>query len=304
VTCLLQIYDGTGEFESDLFYIDTMAHGIKSSIGVLVYRNSGESVVFDSGMPNSANRILTSLKKLGIGHESIRHILLTHRHIDHAGSASFMLEYLPNALIGIHPFSVKQLAEPSKIYEGGKALFGEYATPMRPVRDSCMRALGDNEEIQVGEEVVRAIYTPGHTSDHIGYYVPSKKALFCGDVIGAFGTQVKRLWPACMYPSFDYQEYKTSMERIRSLDLAIMAFPHFGVATGRDVKDILDQSLAVHGALERIVIDNIGKLDGERLVQEIKMVLNEATTIFPESVRERAAEFMARGFIKGIGIQT
>ncbi len=300
----MEIYDGTGEFENGLFYVDTLAHGMKSSIGVLGYRNGAESVIFDSGMPNSAHRILASLKKLGIGHESIRHVLLTHRHIDHAGSASVMLEYLPNSFIGIHPFSAKQLAEPFKIYEGGKVLFGEYATPMRPVQASSIRALRDGEEILVGQDVVKAIYTPGHTSDHIAYHIPSKKALFCGDVIGAFAAQIKKVWPACMYPSFDYQKYETSMERIRSLDLTFIAFPHFGVAIGKDAKKVLDHSLATHKALERIVIENTGKLDGARLVQEVKIVLNEATAIFPESVRERAAEFMARGFIEGIRTQT
>lgn len=297
----MEVFDKTGEFERDLFYIDTLAHDMRRSIGVLVYRNGMENIIFDSGMPNSSNEILKSLLKLGINPDSTRYILLSHRHIDHAGGSATLLDVLHNASVGIHPFSAKHLAKPSKIYESGRDFFGDFATRMRPVQISSLRTLQDDEEIYVGQEVIKAIYTPGHTSDHISYYIPSKRALYCGDVVGSFNPKTWKAHPTCIYPSFDYQKYKTTIDRIRSINFETMVFSHFGVAIGKDAKQILDHSLASHQTLERIVEDYNDSSNRETLMQEIKVALEDATEIFPNPIRERAAEFMATGFIKGFG---
>ncbi|MGB6680294.1 MAG: MBL fold metallo-hydrolase [Candidatus Bathyarchaeia archaeon] len=298
----MEVYFQTGEFAEDIFYIDTLAHNMKKSIGVLVYKNGDECVIFDSGMPNCANQILRSLKNLRIEQESICHILLTHRHIDHAGASSDLLTNFTQAKVGIHSFSIKHLSDPSKIYQSGKELFREFASPMKPIQLSSMIALEDNQEIRVGHNVVKAIYSPGHTSDHISYYIPSKKTLYCGDVIGSFNPRTEKVHPTSIFPSFNYAKYKETIEKIRALDIETIVFSHFGVAIGKDVKKNLDNSLAMHRELERIVEGYTDKPDNMKLIQDLKNELEEATEIFPAPVRELAAEFMARGFIKGMNV--
>ena len=298
----MEVYFQTGEFAEDIFYIDTLAHNMKKSIGVLVYKNGDECVIFDSGMPNCANQILRSLKNLRIEQESICHILLTHRHIDHAGASSDLLTNFTQAKVGIHSFSIKHLSDPSKIYQSGKELFREFASPMKPIQLSSMIALEDNQEIRVGHNVVKAIYSPGHTSDHISYYIPSKKTLYCGDVIGSFNPRTEKVHPTSIFPSFNYAKYKETIEKIRALDIETIVFSHFGVAIGKDVKKNLDNSLAMHRELERIVEGYTDKPDNMKLIQDLKNELGEATEIFPAPVRELAAEFMARGFIKGMNV--
>ncbi|MCW4043415.1 MAG: MBL fold metallo-hydrolase [Candidatus Bathyarchaeota archaeon] len=296
----MEVYSKTGQFDDNIFYIDTLAHNMKKSIGVLVYKNVNECVIFDSGMPNCTNQILRSLKSLRIEQESICHILLTHRHIDHAGASADLLKQFSKAKVGIHPFSIRHLFDPLKIYQGGRELFGEFAMPMKPIQFSSMIALEDNQEIRIGHNVVKAIYSPGHTSDHISYYIPSKKTLYCGDVIGSFNPEIEKIHPTSIFPSFNYVKYKQTIEKIRSLDIETMVFSHFGVAIGKDVKKNLDNSLATHKELESIVESYTDKPDNMKLIQDLKNTLEDATEIFPAPVRERAAEFMARGFMKGM----
>ncbi len=298
----MEVYNQTGEFDDDIYYIDTLAHNIKKSIGVLVYKNGDDCVIFDSGMPNCANQILRSLKSLRIEQESICHILLTHRHIDHAGASSDLLKNFSQAKVGIHSFSIKHLSDPSKIYQSGKELFREFASPMKPIQLSSIIALEDNQEIRVGHNVVKAIYSPGHTSDHISYYIPSKKTLYCGDVIGSFNPSTEKVHPTSIFPSFNYAKYKETIEKIRALDIETIAFSHFGVAIGKDVKKNLDNSIATHKELEKIVEGYTDRPDKMKLIQDLKNELEEATEIFPPPVREIAAEFMARGFIKGMNV--
>ena len=295
----MKVHDKTMEFEDDLFYLDTKAHGMNGAIGILVYKSGSESVIFDAGMPNSAAEILTSLRKLGIDPSSIRIVLLSHRHIDHAGGAYALLEQLPNASIGLHPLSIKSLSDPSKIYEGGRELFREFATPMKPVQASSMRPLDDNQEISIGEGVVKAIYSPGHTSDHIAYYMPTKKTVYCGDVLGSFSVKNMKVHPTSIYPSFDYAKYKATISKMRSLDADAAVFSHFGVVTGVGIDQILDMSLAAYKALEEIVAAHSFNIDKESLILEVKASLKDATEIFPGPVRDKAADFIARGFVEG-----
>ena len=296
----MEVYTETGEFSEGIFYIDTLAHNMKKSIGVLVYKNDDECVIFDSGMPNCTNQILRALKNLRIKQNSVRHILITHRHIDHAGASSDLLKECSQAKIGIHSFSIKHLSDPSKIYKSGKELFREFASHMKPIQSSSMIALEDNQEIHVGHDVVKTIYSPGHTSDHISYYIPSKKTLYCGDVIGSFNSRTEKVHPTSIFPSFNYAKYKETIEKFRALDIEKIVFSHFGVSIGKDVKKNLDNSLAAHRELEKIVKDYTNKPDKMKLIQDLKNELENATEIFPTPVREIAAEFMARGFLKGM----
>ena len=295
----MTVYDETAEFDPDLFYIDTVAHDKQRSIGILIYRNGDEAAIFDSGMPNSSRNIASSLGNLGIKNTSIRHILLSHRHIDHAGAASTLLMQFPHALVGVHPFSARHLAEPSKIYEGGRDLFGDYATPMSPVPIASIHEMQDNENIRVGQEIVQAVYAPGHTSDHMAYYIPSRRTLYSGDVIGAYDVKERRVYPTCMYPSFDYEKYQKTLSRISQLDFDTIVFPHFGVVSGREAKQTLEDSLSTHRKLEGIVKEYVGENNHERIIQELKDALRGAAEIFPESVREKATEYLARGFFEG-----
>ncbi|MBS7623507.1 MBL fold metallo-hydrolase [Candidatus Bathyarchaeota archaeon] len=301
---MMQVHDSTVEFDTDLFYIDTFAHGRKRSIGILIYREGGEAVVFDSGMPDSTSKILSSLDAFGIKKTSIRHLLLSHRHIDHAGAASTLLTHFPNALVRIHPFSAKHLAEPSKIYRGGRELFGDYAAPMSPVSADLIRGVLDGEDIHVGKEAVQAIYAPGHTSDHVVYYIPSRRTLYCGDAVGAYDTTRNRVYPTCMYPSFDYEKYKSTLCRILQLDLEALVFPHFGVVSGKCANQILEGSLSAYGELEEILKESAGEDDEMKITRRLMSAFRDATEIFPESVRERAAEYMARGFLAGSKMAT
>lgn len=295
----METYYETGEFSRNLFYIDTFAHGMRRSIGIFVLNSGSEYAIFDSGMPNSSSEILKSLKKLGIDLDSIRYIFLTHRHIDHAGSSANLHEKLSNTLVGMHPYSAKQLMEPSKIYQGGKELFGDFATPMNPLEIASIRTLQDGEEINIGKEIVKAIYTPGHTSDHISYYIPSRKTLFCGDLVGLFNPKTMKIYPACMYPSFNYQRFQVSMEKISSIDLEFLVFPHFGVVMGNDSSLIIEDSLTSHQKLFEIVKKRKNNMKKEELLKEVKTEMDASAT-FPDSVRERAVEFMAKGFIEGL----
>lgn len=49
------------------------------------------------------------------------------------------------------------------------------------------RGVAEGDVIQIGDHKVHVLHTPGHTDEHIIYYVPDAKAAFVGDTIFTMG---------------------------------------------------------------------------------------------------------------------
>ena len=77
--------------------IDTLFNGVANTF--VVTTDNGVWVI-DPGMTQQAGRILNKIRALGRSPEDVRLILLTHGHIDHAGSAA-ELKRLTGAPIAI-----------------------------------------------------------------------------------------------------------------------------------------------------------------------------------------------------------
>jgi glyoxylase-like metal-dependent hydrolase (beta-lactamase superfamily II) len=115
-------------------------------------------------------------------------VLLTHRHRDHLGG----VDQLRTRFKGLHVSKMRHkdaaLPEPVEDLRDGQVVHGEGVTLV-------------------------PVYTPGHASDHLCYYLVEEKALFTGDVILGGSTTV--------IPSDDGDllDYLDSLRRLLSLDL-------------------------------------------------------------------------------------
>jgi endoribonuclease LACTB2 len=94
---------------------------------------------------------------------TISTVLLTHWHRDHVGGVAHITKICPDATF-------------SKLYPTDDV--GEFF----PIHD------GDVFAVEGGE--VRAVFTPGHTTDHTAFYMKDTGALFTGDSILGQGTAV------------------------------------------------------------------------------------------------------------------
>lgn len=93
---------------------------------------------------------------------TLSHVLLTHWHSDHTGGVSHLIEYRP------------QYSD--RIYK------------CCPARDQ--KEIYDGQVFAVEGATVRAVFTPGHSHDHMCFKLDEENALFTGDNVLGHGHSV------------------------------------------------------------------------------------------------------------------
>ncbi len=130
---------------------------------------TGEAVLIDPGA--EIPRVLALRQPEGF---SVKRILLTHGHVDHASGAAEARE-ATGAPVAIHPADLPWLeALPRQA-----AMFGlEEARPLVP--DAL---LADGETVRVGNHAATVIHTPGHCQGSVSFHFPDDGLVFTGDTL-------------------------------------------------------------------------------------------------------------------------
>lgn len=141
-----------------------------------VWEDDGLTLV-DTNVAGSAPSILEAAQSLGA---PIRHIVLTHAHVDHVGSTDFLLRKLPDIEFIIGQRESRLLRRDFSLDSGetGKKLLGFPGVKAKPTH---LLADGD----RVGS--LQAVFSPGHTPGHMAYLDVRDGSLIAGDT---FTTQL------------------------------------------------------------------------------------------------------------------
>ena len=90
----------------------------------------------------------------------------------------------------------------------------------KPHRASVRRypELGDGDIVRAGNTNLTALYTPGHSADHLCFWIPEARMMFTGDLILGQGSSM------VTYPEGDVAAYLRSLDRLAALGPSIL-FP-------------------------------------------------------------------------------
>jgi 2-aminobenzoylacetyl-CoA thioesterase len=248
-----------------------------SSVYLLV---SSRPIIFEAGFACAAGMYEKDLNAF-LDNGRPEALFITHGHWDHCGSASYLQRTFPGLKIGASPETESIISRPSaqKLMTELGAIPIPTLLDLLPQDDAARvqelpfepfhidMPVEDKQTISIAPDLtVQAFYTPGHTRDHVSYYVPERKILFGGEAAGCLeplsGISVEFL--------IDYDVYVKSLRRLMDLPAEIYCLSHHYVLLGnKTIKDFLSRSLeATERFCQRIydLLDREGN-DVERVLE-------------------------------------
>jgi glyoxylase-like metal-dependent hydrolase (beta-lactamase superfamily II) len=205
--------------------LDLRHLGRERQIAVFVLETVDGPALVDCGPSTCLDVLRFELRACGLAVADLRHLFVTHVHIDHAGAAGALVREQPELVVHCSAAAGHHLADPTRLEASARRVFGTAFDQLwgrvEPV--PAARIVPD-ERRPVGLE---AIATPGHAAHHVAY-LSDDGTLFCGDVAGvrSGGAYV---YPPTPPPEIDLDAWSASLERVERLAPARLAVAHFGI---------------------------------------------------------------------------
>jgi glyoxylase-like metal-dependent hydrolase (beta-lactamase superfamily II) len=150
---------------------------------------NGECAIIETGTCHTVPFILKTLTEFGLNANSVRYVIPTHVHLDHAGGVGLLMQECPNAQLIVHPFGARHMINPTKLEAGAKSVYGEEAFQrlygeLIPVDATRVIEAPDNFEIKLSNRTLRFYDTPGHAKHHFCVHDLNSNNIFSGDTFG------------------------------------------------------------------------------------------------------------------------
>ncbi len=206
----------------------------------LIETTEGPALV-ETGPYSTFGSLKSAVKARGYAVEDIRHVFVTHIHLDHAGASWALAAH--GATVYLHPFGKPHLSDPSKLLASATRIYGEEGmerlwSTLKPIAEKRLRTVDDGEVIKVGDAEFKARHTPGHAVHHIAWQLGD--ALFSGDVAG-IKIEGGPVVPPCPPPDIHIEHWRESLALLRSLDLGRIYLTHFGPILSGQINSHLDE---------------------------------------------------------------
>lgn len=209
--------------------IDLNFLSIPYSIASFLVETSIGPILIETGPTSTFPSLKKALAASGYKIEDVKHVFLSHIHLDHAGAAWKFAE--KGAKIYLHPLGVSHINDPTNLISSAKRIYKEDMDrlwgPMNAIDSASLISVEDGQIIPVGDTQMISWHTPGHAKHHIAWQL--NNSLFTGDVAGVRigkGPVV----PPCPPPDINIEDWKASIDKIRKLKLDDLYLTHYGKA--------------------------------------------------------------------------
>jgi glyoxylase-like metal-dependent hydrolase (beta-lactamase superfamily II) len=215
--------------------IDLHFGGSPRAIGVYLVETDDGPALFDSGPSSTTQALDAGLAAHGLELTDIRHLLLSHIHLDHAGAAGTLVRRHPGLTVWVSEVGAPHLVDPSRLEKSARRLYGDLFDALwgelAPVPETNVRiASGD----VLGWE---CFPTQGHASHHVSYVRDG--TLLAGDAAGVRMPGASYVLPVSPPPDVDVEAWHRTADAIRAHEPERLALIHFGVH--EDVDEHLDR---------------------------------------------------------------
>jgi len=210
---------------NELSVIDLHFADREHAIGVYLVDTDDGLALFDCGPSSTLDALHAGLAAHGLELHDVRHLLLSHIHLDHAGAAGPIVREHPGLTVWVSEIGAPHVVDPSRLERSARRLYGDLFDPLwgelAPVPAENVRiAKGD----VLGWE---SFPTRGHANHHVSYLRGG--TLLAGDAAGVRMPGAGYVLPVSPPPEVDVEAWHETVAGFRKRKVERLALIHFGV---------------------------------------------------------------------------
>ena len=202
---------------------DTWYVGTCGITALLVTSPQGH-VLIDGATPEAGAQIVANIRALGFKPEDVRHVLLSHEHMDHAGGLAELQRATGAPVLARRP-AVATLKRGASDRSDPQLRVLDRFTPV-----SNVQTIADDEVVKVGSLTLQAIPTPGHTPGGTSWTWHSCDGDDClqivyADSLTAISDKEYRFSDEASHPGY-LDALRETLARVAALPCDILITPH------------------------------------------------------------------------------
>lgn len=206
--------------------LDLRHLGHERVIGSYLLETEDGLALQDCGPTTCVPELKARLAERGLELPDVRHLLLSHIHLDHAGAAGVLVREHPGLQVHVSEIGAPHLVDPSRLDRSARRLYGDDFDrlwgELAPVPSENVHIVGDQT---LG---LATFPSPGHASHHVCYLDP-EGTLYAGDAAGVRIRPSEFVLPPTPPPEVDLEAWGRTLDEIAARDPKRMALIHFGV---------------------------------------------------------------------------
>ena len=233
--------------------LDLRHQGTERVIGAYLLETPDGVAIFDCGPTSDLDALRAGLRERGAELRDVRHLLLSHIHLDHAGAAGAIVREHPHVTVHVSEVGAPHLVDPSRLEASARRLYGDSFDALWgelvPVPEENVAVVGDDV---LG---LACFPSPGHASHHV-CFLADDGTLFAGDAAGVRIAPSRLVLPPTPPPDVDVAAWDATLDELERRAPERLALVHFGVFD--DVERHLEELRARLHEWERIVETGAG----------------------------------------------
>jgi glyoxylase-like metal-dependent hydrolase (beta-lactamase superfamily II) len=200
-------------------------HSGPGIVGCYLLDTEDGPALFDCGPASCVEHLKAGLRSRGLEVTDLRHLLLSHIHLDHAGAAGVLVREHPGLQVHVSEIGAPHLVDPSKLEASARRLYGDAFDGLW----GELAPIPAENVHEVGEHVVGldCFPTTGHASHHVSY-LDDEGVLYAGDATGVRLLGGQFVMPPLPPPEVDLEAWELTIEEIERRSPGALALVHFG----------------------------------------------------------------------------
>lgn len=196
-------------------------------IGSYLIETGEGPLIIETGPDTTFDNLKSGLKKHGYGISDVKHVFVTHIHLDHSGAAWHFAK--EGATIYVHERGAPHLIAPERLMKSAAMIYGDKMDELwgevQGIDENLVKVVSEGDSINIGDTKIEVVESIGHANHHNAYLIEGN--LFTGDVAGcriADGPII----PPTPPPDIHVERWHASVDKIREINPDTLYLTHFG----------------------------------------------------------------------------